>query len=85
MAQIAVVPGSFDPVTLGHLDVIRRFWGGMIDLGATTFWEDFSLDWAATGAVGIDRLIQAVRMAESGTALSASATNGNVSMSLFSS
>ncbi|WP_066519814.1 pantetheine-phosphate adenylyltransferase [Curtobacterium ammoniigenes] len=24
MTQIAVVPGSFDPVTLGHLDVIRR-------------------------------------------------------------
>lgn len=24
MSTIAVVPGSFDPVTLGHLDVIRR-------------------------------------------------------------
>lgn len=24
MARIAVVPGSFDPVTLGHLDVIER-------------------------------------------------------------
>lgn len=24
MARIAVVPGSFDPITLGHLDVIRR-------------------------------------------------------------
>lgn len=24
MSRIAVVPGSFDPVTLGHLDVIRR-------------------------------------------------------------
>lgn len=24
MPRIAVVPGSFDPVTLGHLDVIRR-------------------------------------------------------------
>jgi len=24
MTTIAVVPGSFDPVTLGHLDVIRR-------------------------------------------------------------
>ncbi len=24
MTSIAVVPGSFDPVTLGHLDVIRR-------------------------------------------------------------
>lgn len=24
MSHIAVVPGSFDPITLGHLDVIRR-------------------------------------------------------------
>lgn len=22
--RIAVVPGSFDPVTLGHIDIIRR-------------------------------------------------------------
>lgn len=24
MAHIAVIPGSFDPITLGHMDVIRR-------------------------------------------------------------
>ncbi|ARK31116.1 Phosphopantetheine adenylyltransferase [Halalkalibacter krulwichiae] len=24
MASIAVCPGSFDPVTLGHLDIITR-------------------------------------------------------------
>lgn len=29
----------------GALDVIRQYWGGMLDLGATTFWEDFNLDW----------------------------------------
>lgn len=28
------------------IDIIRQFWGGMLDLGATTFWEDFNLDWA---------------------------------------
>jgi len=28
------------------VDIIREFWGGMLDLGATTFWEDFNLDWA---------------------------------------
>ena len=24
MSKVAVLPGSFDPVTLGHLDVIAR-------------------------------------------------------------
>lgn len=28
------------------LDIIRTYWGKMIDLGATTFWEDFDLSWA---------------------------------------
>ncbi len=27
------------------LDIIRDYWGAMIDYGATTFWEDFDLDW----------------------------------------
>lgn len=27
------------------MDIISKFWGGMLDLGATTFWEDFNLDW----------------------------------------
>ncbi|HJZ53570.1 MAG TPA: hypothetical protein VKE74_01345 [Gemmataceae bacterium] len=36
------------------LELVRRYWGGMIDLGATTFWEDFDLSWAP-GATGIDR------------------------------
>ena len=27
------------------VDIIRQYWGGMLDLGATTFWEDFNLDW----------------------------------------
>jgi len=30
----------------GALDVIRTYWGGMLDLGATSFWEDFDLEWA---------------------------------------
>ncbi len=29
----------------GCLDVIRRYWGAMLDFGATTFWEDFDLSW----------------------------------------
>ncbi len=27
------------------LDIISKYWGGMLDMGATTFWEDFNLDW----------------------------------------
>jgi len=27
------------------LDIISQYWGGMLDLGATSFWEDFDLDW----------------------------------------
>ncbi|MDH6303784.1 alpha-L-rhamnosidase [Parabacteroides sp. PF5-5] len=40
----------------GALDVIRRYWGAMLDLGATTFWEDFNIDWL-TDAGQIDELI----------------------------
>ncbi len=29
------------------LDFISKYWGGMIDFGATTFWEDFDLDWTS--------------------------------------
>jgi alpha-L-rhamnosidase len=27
------------------LEVIRNYWGAMIDRGATTFWEDFNAEW----------------------------------------
>lgn len=29
----------------GAIDCIRQYWGGMLDLGATTFWEDFDIEW----------------------------------------
>lgn len=29
----------------GCLDLIRTYWGGMLDMGATTFWEGFEVDW----------------------------------------
>lgn len=35
---------------------IRDFWGGMLDLGATTFWEEFDLDEAA-GSARIDEWV----------------------------
>jgi len=28
------------------LDILRSYWGKMLELGATTFWEDFDLKWA---------------------------------------
>lgn len=27
------------------LDMIRKFWGGMLSLGATSFWESFDMSW----------------------------------------
>lgn len=29
----------------GAIDNIREYWGAMLDLGATSFWEDFDIDW----------------------------------------
>lgn len=29
----------------GALEVVRKYWGAMLDFGATTFWEDFDLEW----------------------------------------
>lgn len=34
----------------GSLDCIRDYYGGMLSLGATTFWEDFDLEWMNNGA-----------------------------------
>jgi hypothetical protein len=43
--------GNYDAA----LKIIRDYWGGMIDLGATTFWEDFDIAWLK-GASRIDEL-----------------------------
>lgn len=32
------------------LKIIRDYWGGMLDMGATTFWEDFNVDWMENSA-----------------------------------
>jgi hypothetical protein len=39
----------------GSLDLIRAYWGGMLDRGATTFWEGFELEWLE-GSGRIDEL-----------------------------
>lgn len=41
--------------TDGAIQLIRDYWGAMLDFGATTFWEDFDLNWTAN-AFGIDQL-----------------------------
>ena len=40
------------------LGFISTYWGAMLDLGATTFWEDFDLDWLPNAA-RIDELVPA--------------------------
>lgn len=34
----------------GALENISEYWGGMLDLGATTFWEDFDIKWKENAA-----------------------------------
>jgi alpha-L-rhamnosidase len=40
----------------GGLNCIREYWGGMLKLGATTFWEDFNIEWLENAA-RIDELV----------------------------
>ena len=32
------------------IDIISAYWGGMLDMGATTFWEDFDIEWMKNSA-----------------------------------
>ena len=40
----------------GAMNDIRDYWGAMLDLGATTFWEDFDIDWSKN-AGRIDEIV----------------------------
>ena len=51
--EVRALAGDID----GSLDMIRSFWGGMLSLGATTFWEHFDIDWLEN-AGKIDQLPQ---------------------------
>ena len=53
MLQALAKAGDYDAA----MDVIRRFWGAMLDLGATTFWEDFNIDWLNEDVAPIDELV----------------------------
>lgn len=39
------------------LNILREYWGGMLRLGATTFWEDFNVDWIK-GAQPLDTILE---------------------------
>lgn len=38
------------------LNIIREYWGAMLSRGATTFWEDFNMEWLE-GSSRIDELV----------------------------
>ena len=48
------------------MDIISQYWGAMLDLGATSFWEDFDLDWTRN-AGRIDEMPQAGKVDIHGT------------------
>ncbi len=52
MLQARALAGDYR----GALDNIREYWGGMLDLGATTFWEDFNIEWKENAA-RIDQVV----------------------------
>jgi Bacterial alpha-L-rhamnosidase. len=54
MLQAKAMAGDYK----GAMDNIRDYWGGMLKLGATTFWEEFNLDWTQNAA-GITEIVQA--------------------------
>ncbi len=40
----------------GAIDIIKSYWGGMLSMGATTFWEDFDIEWMKDSA-RIDEIV----------------------------
>ena len=52
MLQAMAKAGNYN----GAMQIIRDFWGAMLDLGATSFWEDFNVDWLPNAAP-IDELV----------------------------
>ena len=52
MLQAMAKAGDYE----GAMQVIRDVWGAMLDMGATSFWEDFNIDWLPNAAP-IDELV----------------------------
>lgn len=43
------------------IEIIKEFWGGMLSVGATTFWEDFDIAWLKDAA-RIDEVVPDVKI-----------------------
>ena len=54
LAYYVLKAASLGGHTQEALDMMREYYGAMLDLGATSFWEDFNLDWIGDGAARID-------------------------------
>lgn len=52
MLQAKALAGDYE----GAIENIKSYWGGMLDMGATTFWEDFDTSWMRNAA-RIDELV----------------------------
>lgn len=52
MLEAMAYAGNYD----GAIQIIKDYWGAMLDLGATTFWEDFNLKWLPNAAP-IDEIV----------------------------
>lgn len=52
MLQVQAKAGNYK----GAMKAIKDYWGAMLKLGATTFWEDFNIDWVKN-AGRIDELV----------------------------
>jgi len=44
-AYIALQVRSLAKDTADAIKMVKKYWGGMLELGATTFWEHFDVDW----------------------------------------
>lgn len=52
MSYFLLKAAAFGNMT-ATLQALRTYYGGMLSMGATTFWEDFNMDWMQN-AVGVD-------------------------------
>lgn len=52
MLEAMAYAGNYE----GAMQIIKEYWGAMIDLGATTFWEDFNMKWLPNAAP-IDEIV----------------------------